>query len=249
MNTWMKSMAAAITCVGLAFSVQQAHAGCGLPDLQGMKPVAYFNNGSDVKGVHSAVYIVGSDGGALVRTDFGPFRPFDNAAITGLWRFTLTSDGQSPAPAPPANVLVDSGFVTWHDDGTELMNSGRAPVSGSFCMGVWKQTAAYTYKLNHWALSWIPHYEPGQTNSWITNPDGSSVGGVDEAFNYFGPTNIEETLTLSKDGNQYTGTFKLTQYVAAPANTEPPLGVDVTKNAGVAFVITGTVNASRITVD
>ncbi|HEX4023576.1 MAG TPA: hypothetical protein VHX52_02565 [Steroidobacteraceae bacterium] len=249
MNTWMKSMAAAITCMGLALSMQQARAACGLPDLKGMKPAAYFNNGGDLNGVKDAVYLSDGSGGALLQADFTPFHPFDTAAITGLWRFTLTSDGQSPAPAPPVNVLVDSGFATWHDDGTELMNSGRAPVSGSFCMGVWKQVGAQTYKLNHWALSWIPHYEPGQTNSWITNPDGSSVGGVDEAFQYFGPTNIQETLTLARDGSRYTGTFKLTQYVAAPASTEPPLGVDVTKNAGVAFVITGTVSATRISVD
>lgn len=28
-----------------------------------------------------------------------------------------------------SGYLVDAGFVAWHDDGTELMNSGRAPAS------------------------------------------------------------------------------------------------------------------------
>lgn len=249
MNSWMKSMAAAVTCVGLAFSVQQARAGCGLPDLQGMKPSAYLHSGADLKGAQPAVYYSDGRAGALVQTDFGPFHPFDDAQITGLWRFNMVSDGQSPAPAPGPNVLVDSGFVTWHDDGTELMNSGRAPVSGAFCMGVWKQVGASTYKLNHWAESWIPGYEPGQTNNWITNPDGTSVGGTNEAFNYFGPTNIQETITLARDGNHYTGTFRLTQYAAAALSTEPPFGLDVTQNAGVKFVITGTISATRITVD
>ena len=36
-----------------------------------------------------------------------------------------------------------AGFVTWHNDGTELTNSGREPLTGSFC-------------INHYALSWDP---------------------------------------------------------------------------------------------
>ena len=113
--------------------------------------------------------------------------------------------------------MVDAGFVTWHDDGTELMNSGRAPASGSFCMGVWKQVGNSTYKLNHWALSWIPDYQPGQTKSWSELPGG----GVDETFQAFGPANIEEVVTLSNRGNGYTGSFRLTQYSIAASRITP----------------------------
>ena len=113
--------------------------------------------------------------------------------------------------------MVDAGFVTWHDDGTELMNSGRAPASGSFCMGVWKQVGNSTYKLNHWALSWIPDYQPGQTKSWSE----LSGGGVDETFQAFGPANIEEVVTLSNRGNGYTGSFRLTQYSIAASRITP----------------------------
>ena len=59
-------------------------------------------------------------------------------------------------------------------------------------MGVWKQVGARTYRLNHWALSWIPDYQPNVTHSRSALP-----GGIDEALNGFGPTNIQETVTLA----------------------------------------------------
>lgn len=108
---------------------------------------------------------------------FNPMRKLE--PITGLYRFTFTVQGK----------LADQGFVTWHADGTEIMNSGRPPLTQSFCMGAWKQTGAHTYALNHWAMSWDPS---GKT--------------------YIGPTNIRESITLAGDGNSYTGDFTLTQY-------------------------------------
>lgn len=106
-------------------------------------------------------------------------------------------------------------------------------------MGVWKQVGARSYKLNHWALSWIPDYQPNVTHSWSALP-----GGIDEALNAFGPTNIQETVTLTGNNNGYTGTFRLTQYVND--GTKTPIN-DVSA-APVAFVIVGTVNATRVTV-
>lgn len=113
---------------------------------------------------------------------FGP--PLWESPIVGMWSFTFTAKG-APADAPP----VDKGFVTWHADGTELMNSGRAPMTGSFCMGVWKQVGIATYVLNHWALSW------------------DDTGTV-----LIGPTNIRERVTVERGGKRYSGTFTLTQY-------------------------------------
>ena len=107
-------------------------------------------------------------------------------------------------------------------------------------MGVWKQVGPSTYKLNHWALSWIPDYHPGATNSWSQIP-----GGIDETFQAFGPTNIQETLTLSRDGKSYQGNFLLTQYVNDGTKTP----ITDTSGAPVAFVIVGTVSATRITVE
>lgn len=228
MNRAILKTTAIVTFTGLILAAGQAMAGCGMGEIgpAGAKPMVYR----------------GDDGG-LLRTAF--LEPYRSSAITGLWTFTFTAEGDVGTGAPgnalpfPDGTPVDAGFVTWHDDGTELMNSGRAPVSGSFCMGVWKQVGPRTYKLNHWALSWIPYYQPGATTSWSKLP-----GGVDEAFQALGPTNIQETVTLAPGENAYTGTFRLTQYVND--GTKTPI-FDVS-GAPVKFVILGTVSATRVTV-
>ena len=243
MKRAMLKATAIVTFTGLVLAAGQAMAGCGMGEIgmAGAKPMVYRDEG----------------GGGLLRTAF--LEPYYTAPITGLWKFVFTAKGNTGANAPPNalplpdGALVDAGFVTWHDDGTELMNSGRAPASGSFCMGVWKQVGALTYKLNHWALSWIPAYVPGETSSWSNGPlpapgpppaGGTSVGGTDQAFVFAGPTNIQETVTLSRDGTQYTGTFKLIQY-----NPVPGAQVTAYDPSNIATVITGTVSATRVTVD
>ena len=221
-----KSWSCVIAIAGLSLAATEAVAGCG-PELAAMKPMIYRNDGS----------------GSLLRTSYGPYNA---AAITGLWKFEFTAEGDTGSGAPanalpfPDGTPVDAGFVTWHDDGTELMNSGRAPSSGSFCMGVWKQVGPGSYKLNHWALSWIPDYHPGATDSWSQVP-----GGIDELFQALGPTNIQENITLSRSGNSYQGFFRITQYVND--GTKTPI-TDVS-GAPVAFVIVGKVSATRVTVD
>ena len=143
-------------------------------------------------------------------------RDSDQPAIVGLWKFSFTA-------TTPFSGPFDAGYVQWHSDGTELMNSGRAPATGSVCMGVWKQTGRSTYKLNHFALSWAfdastPSTAPG-------------TGGAD----FVGPTNIREEIIVDKSGNTYQGNFILIQY--APDGTT------------VEATITGTVKATRITAD
>lgn len=228
MKILMRSTLLLCALAASGFESGQALAGCGSAALgvPSFKPMAYQEGDRD----------------AQLRR-WGPYR---TSAITGLWKFTFTADGDVGTRAPvnalplPDGAPVDAGFVTWHDDGTELMNSGRAPASGSFCMGVWKQVGPSTYKLNHWALSWIPDYHPGATDSWSQIP-----GGIDETFQAFGPANIQETLTLSKDGKSYHGTFLLTQYVND--GTKGP--ITDASGAPVAFVIVGTVSATRIAVE
>src|SRR5262249_20169649 len=98
--------------------------------------------------------------------------------IVGFWKVTLSVQGQT----------VDSAFVQWHNDGTELMNSSRSPATGSFCMGVWKRQEGRNYKLNHFALSF--------------DPNGNLVG----------PANIREKITLDPTAQAYSGTFILDQF-------------------------------------
>jgi hypothetical protein len=231
-SNWMKSMTALVVLAGSALAMQQVQAGCGIADQAGARPTVFRPDAS---------------GAGLMKTgEHGfydpPFHgaPFSTAEITGLWKFAFISDGTGTPGGPPLDAPADSGFVTWHDDGTELMNSGRSPASGSFCMGVWKQTGPLTYKLNHWALSWIPDYHPGQTHSW-----GQVPGGVDQALQYAGPTNITETITLSRDGTRYAGKFSIKVYRAAPNS---PNVTDYDLNTP-PFVINGTISATRVTVN
>lgn len=111
--------------------------------------------------------------------------------ITGLWQFTFTSKNN---PGIPNGAQLDAGFVTWNADGTEIMNSGRAPPTSNFCMGTFRHTSVYGYKLNHYALAWDP------------------TGTV-----FVGPVNIREQLQLHRGGNTYTGSVAITQF--APDGT------------------------------
>lgn len=106
--------------------------------------------------------------------------------IVGFWQVTLTAKGNNPGP--PDGVVIDKGFSQWHSDGTEILNSSRAPVTQSFCLGVWKKLASGKYKLNHFPISWDPN------------------------SNLVGVANIREEVALSSDGNTFTGTFTLDQY-------------------------------------
>lgn len=148
--------------------------------------------------------------------------PSDHANIVGLWKFTFTAEGNGSS-GPTDGTPVDAGYVTWHSDGTELMNSGRAPTTGSFCMGVWKQIAPSTYQLNHVALSWAFDADAPVT--------GAGTGGAD----FVGPANIREVVVVDRSGNKYEGTFTLIQY--APDETTVLGGVK------------GRVTATRVTVD
>lgn len=111
--------------------------------------------------------------------------------ITGLWQFTFTSKGNVGIPD---GAQLDAGFVSWHADGTEIMNSGRAPMTSNFCLGVFRHTSVYGYKLNHYALSWDP------------------TGTI-----FIGPTNIREQLQLGAGGDTYAGSVSITQF--APNGT------------------------------
>jgi hypothetical protein len=110
----------------------------------------------------------------------------DHAGIVGMWKIQFVAANNATIPD---GTVVDQGYAVWHSDGTEIMNSGRAPMTGSFCLGVWKETGRSTYKLNHFTLSW--------------DPTGTSL---------IGPGQIQEQVTLNQQRDRYTGTFTLTQF-------------------------------------
>ena len=118
-----------------------------------------------------------------------------NDAIVGFWKVTFTAEGNGKE-GPPDDTQIDSGYVQWHSDGTEIMNSGRPPQNGDFCLGVWEKTGRSRYKLNHFALGNVIE-DP--TNPTVIGPPG-------------GPTQIVEDIILSRDGNHYVGTFTLDAY-------------------------------------
>jgi hypothetical protein len=161
--------------LGTIFAAQ-ANAGCtNLPQLKVSPPWQPQPSGLAQPRPISAAFFQVSDGDS------------DDASIVGLWKFEFTAKGN--AGGPPDGTPIDAGYVTWHRDGTELMNSGRAPNTGSFCMGVWEQTGPLTFRLNHFALAW------------------DSTGTV-----FVGPANIRETVTVNRSGNSYAETFSLVQF-------------------------------------
>lgn len=79
--------------------------------------------------------------------------------------------------------VVDVAFDAWNSDGTEILNDYTDPVEGNVCLGVWEQAGPRTYKLKH--------------PSWYFDNYGNLLGTVV----------IHEVVTLSQDGNSFTGTY------------------------------------------
>ncbi len=117
----------------------------------------------------------------------------DTQPIVGMWHAIFTAQGN--VPGPPDNTPIDNATVVWHSDKTEIMNSGRPPQDGDFCMGVWEVTGKGKYKLNHFA--------------WGGNDTTNAPFGIG---NPAGPTRIVEEVTVSPDGKPYSGTFTLDAY-------------------------------------
>ncbi len=108
--------------------------------------------------------------------------------IVGFWHVKFISKGSGQVA--PDGAEIDAGYAQWHSDHTEIMNSGgRSPLTGNFCLGVWKQVGERTYKLNHFAAAF----------------DGNGM-------TLTGPANIRETVTLDRDGDSFKGTFTIDQY-------------------------------------
>jgi hypothetical protein len=178
-----------------ALFATQASAGCSFSDQQAVP-------------TPSPQQQPGSGQGHFVRTAFMQVWDHADAPIVGLWRFSFTAKGNTNGI--PDDTLIDQGYVQWHGDGTELMNSFRAPTTGQFCMGVWERVEHSTYKLNHFALAWNFDADAPVT--------GSGTGGA----TFAGTTNIREEVWLDGTGDSYTGTFTLTSYAANGTMIVPP---------------------------
>jgi hypothetical protein len=112
-------------------------------------------------------------------------------SVVGFWHVKFI------ASTPDGPAEIDAGYSQWHSDGTEIMNSGgRAPITGDFCLGVWERVGYRTYKLNHFAAGWDP------TATSATAPYGAILG----------PAQIQEEITVTPDGDHFSGTFTIDQY-------------------------------------
>lgn len=100
-------------------------------------------------------------------------------AIVGMWSVSFLAGG----------ATIDFGYQVWHSDGTEFTNSGgRPPSTQNFCLGVWAQTGPFSFKLNHFALSYDP--------SGVLN----------------GKVNIKEEVVVDPRGNSFAGPFTIDVY-------------------------------------
>lgn len=148
----------------------------------------------------------------LLRTAFDAD---DEGSIVGMWHVLLTAHTMNGQAIP--NTVIDNSLAVWHRDGTEIMNSLRPAQDGNFCLGVWKRTGQRSYLLNH--IPW-----GGNVFDPTAPPDaiGAPQAGVQ----------ILENVTLSADGDSYSGTFTLQAY-------------DTAGNVYASF--SGTVSAKRVT--
>ena len=190
MNRSLKGKIVALAFVSVCLLAASANAACG--DLDRLGAILHRQSwgGSDA-----------FQPGSLLRID-----DTENDPIVGMWHVTFTAQGNEMGP--PDGTPLDDSLVTWHSDGTELMNSARPPQDGQFCMGIWKKTGKSTYKLNHFA--------------WFGNDTANAPSGIG---NPTGPTRFFEKVTLSPDKKHYTGTFTLDAYDTAGNQVAHIIGV------------------------
>ena len=189
--------------LALVFSIAPAAmAQCGLPNKP-IKPSSWSPQ----------------NGAKTPRLVLAGFEEYDShEPIVGMWHVVFTAQTQNGETIPvTGGVVIDNSVVVWHGDGTEIMNSARSAQDGNFCLGVLERTGDRTYLLNH--IPWQGNvYDPTAAPNVIGAPQGGAQ--------------IIEKITLSPDGNSYTGTFTLHAY-------------DTSGNVYVWF--TGVLSAKRIT--
>ena len=194
---------AAVSALALAtLTLPAAHAQCGLPSKP-IKPASLQRNPGTLRLLRVAL-----PAGAEEST---------TPPIVGMWHVAFLAKAMNGSAIPETEI--DNALIVWHTDGTEIMNSGRPPQDGNFCMGVWEQSGPRSYKLNHFA--WVPNnYAPGTAEGVIGQP--------------VGPTHLTEDVEVAPDGKHYTGTFTLQQFDLA---------------GKLALTFTGVLKGTRITLN
>jgi hypothetical protein len=171
-------------------------------------PSALAQCGLSTKLVKPASWNPQQRGTHVVRAELGTSDDDEySPSIVGMWHVIFTAKTSNGTAIP--NTMIDNSLVQWHSDKTELMNSARPAQDGDFCMGVWAKTGKFTYVLNH--FPWLGGSDTTNAPSGIGNPSG--------------PTRLVESVTLSEDGNQYSGTFKLDAYDTSNNPTASCTGV------------------------
>jgi hypothetical protein len=148
----------------------------------------------------------------FIRTGFVKVWAEDSQAapIVGLWSFKYTSKGNLTTLGIPDGTPIDGGVTVWFADGNEMTYSGvRNPIVGATCLGVWKQTGAQTYTLNHIGLSWDPQATSvSPPNAPAPASNGNPGGGPGAPG---GPAFIRQYVWLAPDNKAYFGTFFINQ--------------------------------------
>jgi hypothetical protein len=172
------------------FAATDARAGCGAYPGLALKG-----------GVRPASFVLGVGLMTAGDSDF----PREDASIVGLWRVKVLSRGNQAAGIPDG-VELDQGYSVWHNDGTEILNSGRDPMTGSFCLGAWKQTGRFSYKLNHYAMNWTGVTVDAKGNVKLNPATQQPLNTL------IGSSNIREDVTLDPGKNLFQGTFTLENF-------------------------------------
>lgn len=183
--------------------------------VMAMAPRAMGQCGLSTKLVKPSSWLPQMGGARLMNAGFSGDGNEDSPSIVGMWHVVFTAHSVNGEAIPDPGAVIDNAVVVLHADGTEIMNSSRPAQDGNFCLGVWKKTGRFNYFLNH-----IP---------WQGNDPTGGPGGIG---NPAGGAQILEQITLSPDGNHYSGAFTETAY-------------DPAGNIEVSF--TGTLSATRIT--
>jgi hypothetical protein len=114
-----------------------------------------------------------------------------DVSMVGMWHVLFIAKGNTAPGLPPDGAPVDNALSTWHSDGTEATVSSRVPATGDVCLGVWQKVGHRHFKLNHFGISFDPNTDPN-------NPLGFA--------------NIRQDISLSSDGETFTGSFNIQQY-------------------------------------
>jgi len=156
-----------------------------------------------VSAVAIAMFTAGSSGYATAteRERDSDHHSHHRHPIVGMWITTLYV---GPYYGPGTPVAGDVHIQQVSSDGNELINSkGFAPVLGTVCFGVWKALEDKTVKIRH--IGW-----------------GYTAGNAFE-----GTSTLNMTLTVSPDGDTYSGTYTSDYIDPNGVALEPPGAGDV----------------------